>query len=60
MSNSSIQYHKYSFNKIEPKFNSWGSCAATGTEITEKENFSVISKTLSFTIMPFHQPSTGR
>ena len=33
---SSIQYHKCSLNKIEPKFNSWGSYAATGTEITEK------------------------
>ena len=33
---SSIQYHKCSLNKTEPEFNSWGSYAVTGTEITEK------------------------
>ena len=35
--------------KMKPKINSWGSYAATGPEITEKKNFSVISEMLLFT-----------
>ena len=40
---SSIQYHKCSLNQIEPKFNSWGSYAVTGTEIKEKEKHQSLS-----------------
>ena len=36
-------------NSLKCSKNSWGSYAATGSEITEKENFSVISVMLLFT-----------
>ena len=35
--------------QFQTVLNSWGSYAATGSEITEKENFSVIIVMLSFT-----------
>ena len=38
-----------SFKLFQTVLNSWGSYAATGSEITEKENFSVITVMLLFT-----------
>ena len=60
---SSIQYHKCSLNKIEPEFNSFGSYAVTGTEITEKGKLlcNIWNAVIYWvTIMTFHQPGTGR